>query len=76
MPTHCYINRQSRKLQIWVILILRVLEALSDTQNMGTHDIPDLWPATLLLPPCISGKSLVPMLQLLHKIKSVHMQNM
>ena len=41
MTIHCYINRQSRQLQIWVIL--RVLEVTHVTYNMGARDLPDMY---------------------------------
>ena len=41
MTTHCYINRQSSQLQIWVIL--RVLEVMLITCNMGTFNLPDMY---------------------------------
>ena len=45
MPTHCYINRQSRKLQIWVILILRVLEVIHITWALMIYLMCGLQPS-------------------------------
>ena len=61
MTTHCYTNRQSSQLQVW--LIIRALEVMHSTCNMGAHDLPDMY--ALRIQAYISGKSLVPMLQLL-----------
>ena len=63
MTIHCYINRQSRQLQIWIIL--RVLEVIDITCNMGARDLPDMY--ILRLWAYISEKSLIPMLRLLQK---------
>ena len=60
MTIHCYINRQSR--QLYVSVILRVPEVIHS--NMGTCDMPNMY--ALGLQHYISGKSLIPMLQLLH----------
>ena len=38
MTTHCYINRQSRLLQVWATL--RVPEVIHITCNMNACDLP------------------------------------
>jgi len=53
-------------LAITLVLATRLsaLEVLHNICNMGTHDLPDMYARSLGLWAYISGKSLVPMLQL------------
>ena len=59
-------DMQSSELYVWVIF--KLVEVIHITCNMGAHHLSDmctLRPVTFKLRPCISGKSLMPMLQLL-----------
>ena len=42
MTIHCYINRQSRQLQAWLILQMLKVINNSCTYNMGACDLPDM----------------------------------